>query len=181
MSEVILNNSEKNQCLSDFQRKQLQKLLQDQNLSEVNYRCINIMLLADQGKSQAEICQIIGCSTATASRWILLAKSGKAHQWREHLRGRPKKINDEYLERLYELLTENPCDYGYDYDRWSGQRLSKQLKRELGIKVSGQHINRLLKEMSEKEKKSDEQAIKPPSNSRLIIQDLPSTNSNNVE
>jgi transposase len=176
-----LNNSQDNQCLSNFQRKQLQKLLHDQNLSDTHYQCIRIMLLADQGKSQAEICQILGCSTATASRWILLAKSGKAHQWREHLRGRPKKINDRYLERLYELLAENPCDYGYDYDRWSGQRLSKQLKRELGIKVSEQHINRLLKERSEKEQKQNKQVIKPPSKSCLIIQDLPSIKSNNVE
>jgi transposase len=177
----MLNNSPKNQCLSDFQRKQLQKLLQTPNLPDTHNRCIQIMLLADRGKSQAEICQELGCSTSTASRWILLAKSGQAHLWREHLRGRPKKIDDEYLDRLHELLAKNPCDYGYDYDRWSGQRLSKQLKKELGIKVSGQHINRLLKKISETETKRDKKAIETQSNSRLIIQDLPSIKSNNIE
>jgi transposase len=176
-----LNSHKKNQCLSNFQRKQLQKLLHDQNLSDTHYRCIRIMLLADQGKSQAEICQILNCSTATASRWMILAKSGKAHQWRAHLRGRPKKINDRYLERLYQLLAENPGDYGYEYDQWSGQRLSKQLERELGIKVSGQHLNRLLKEMSANKKKPDKQSIKPRSNSRLIIEDLTDGKPNNVE
>lgn len=176
-----MNNSKKNQCLSNFQRKQLQELLQKQNLSKVNHQCIKIMLLADQGKSQTEICQILGCSTATASRWILLAKSGKAHQWQKHLRGRPKKINERHLERLHQLLTENPQNYGYDYDCWSGQRLSKQLKREFGIKVTGQHINRLLKEVSEQKKKLEKPEKKALSNSRLIIKDLPSTNPNNLE
>jgi len=53
-------------------------------------------------------------------------------------------VNDQYLERLKELVSHSPRDYGYPFQRWTAQWLSKHLK-EFGIEVSDRHINRLLK------------------------------------
>ncbi len=133
-------------CLTSSQRELLQQRLKE-NLPKLYSTRIEIMLLADEGKSQAEICQILGCTSATASRWIMLARSGMSHQWEECCRGRPKKINQQYLQRLKELVSCSPRDFGYPFQRWTGEWLARHLAQEFGIKVTKHHINRLLKDV----------------------------------
>ncbi|NJP09474.1 MAG: helix-turn-helix domain-containing protein [Leptolyngbyaceae cyanobacterium RU_5_1] len=110
-------------------------------------RRIEIMLLADDGQSQTEICAMLGCSQETARHWIGMARAGRAHQWDDCPVGRPQVINDQYVDRLKELVNRSPRDYGYPFKRWTAQVLSKHLANELGIDISNRHINRLLKKM----------------------------------
>lgn len=138
-------NSEKG-CLTQFQRKLLSKQLSSDLRSEYRRR-IEIMLLADLGKTQAQICAELGCSAETARYWIFMAQTGKAHLWNEHPLGRPKAANEKYQERLRELVHQGPRHHGYSFKRWTGQWLSKHLAKELGIEVSERHVNRLLREM----------------------------------
>ncbi|GGA00932.1 helix-turn-helix domain-containing protein [Okeania sp. KiyG1] len=91
-------------CLTSFQRKLLEKNLDDKLPWQYSQR-IEIMLLADEGKTQSHICKAIGCSPGTARHWILVAKSGQAHQWNNHPIGCPQEVNEQYLERLKELVT----------------------------------------------------------------------------
>jgi transposase len=142
------NYSEKidSQFLSAFQRKFLLKNLYTDLPNSYRQR-IQIMLLADEGKSQTEICRTLGCSPATVRYWMHIARSGMAHQWQDCPIGRPKVVNDEYLERLRELLKGSPRDYGYSFQRWTANWLSKHLAKELGIQVSDRHIKRLLKQL----------------------------------
>ncbi len=132
--------------LTPFERKMLQKSLQD-DLPESYRQRIQIMLLADQGNSQTKICQTLGCCPATARHWIHVACTGMAHQWQERSFGRPKTVNEEYLERLKELITHSPRDYGYPFRQWTKNWLHKHLEKEFGIKVSDRHLQRLLKQM----------------------------------
>lgn len=134
-----------NQFLTSFQRKLLLKHI-NEGRSEYRRR-IEIMLLADAGKSQAQVCEELGCSQKTARQWIGMARKGKAHLWHELPIGRPYTVNDRYLRRLRELVTHNPQDYGYPFKRWTAGWLSKHLTDETGIQISDRHINRLLKEM----------------------------------
>lgn len=142
------NYSEKidSQFLSAFQRKFLLKNLYTDLPNSYRQR-IQIMLLADEGKSQTEICRTLGCSPATVRYWMHIARSGMAHQWQDCPIGRPKLVNDEYLQRLRELLSGSPRDYGYSFQRWTANWLSKHLAKELGIQVSDRHIKRLLKQL----------------------------------
>lgn len=132
--------------LTPFQRKLLIKNLTTNLRSEYRRR-IEIMLLADLGQSQTEICTALNCSHETARYWIFMAQTGQAHQWKEIPIGRPKTINPEYLERLQELVDRSPKEFGYSFERWTAQWLSKHLAKELEIEVSDRHINRLLKKM----------------------------------
>lgn len=132
--------------LTPFQRKLLQKNLED-NLSESYRQRIQIMLLADEGKTQTEICQILGCCPATVRHWMHIARTGMAHQWQDCPLGRPKAINQEYLERLQQLLSQSPRDCGYGFRRWTVSWLRKHLAKELGIEVSDRHLKRVLKQM----------------------------------
>jgi transposase len=76
-----------------------------------------------------------------------MARSGLIHQWNQHNIGRPKRVSEEYCDRLHELVTHSPRQYGYCFDRWTAGCLSKHLAKEFAIEVSERHISRLLKEM----------------------------------
>ncbi|MEM8808252.1 MAG: helix-turn-helix domain-containing protein [Cyanobacteria bacterium P01_G01_bin.38] len=132
--------------LTVFQRKLLQNRLEN-DLPERYRKRIHIMLLADEGKSQAEICKALGCCHATVRHWILIAQSGQAHTWLDRPMGRPKLIHDDYRNRLKELVEQSPRDYGYAFRRWTAGWLSKHLEKEFNLRVSDRHINRLLKQM----------------------------------
>ncbi len=140
------NLEQQGKYLTPFQRKLLEKNLED-SLSAQHHQRISIMLLADEDKSQTEICKILNCSPATARHWIFMAKTGMAHKWQDHPIGRPKVVNDEYIARLKELVNQNPRECGYGFQKWTGQWLSKHLAKELGITVNARHVNRLLKQM----------------------------------
>jgi transposase len=134
------------QYLTRFQRQLLQKHLDTELTPEYRQR-IEIMILADEGKTQTQICKALGCSPLTARHWIFMAKSGQAHNWQEQPIGRPKIVNAEYLARLKELVSKSPKEFGYSFPRWTGQWLGKHLAKEFNIDVSARHINRLIREI----------------------------------
>jgi transposase len=68
-------------------------------------------------------------------------------RWMSQSVGRPKTINDQYLDRLKELVSHSPKQFGYPFDRWTAQWLRKHLLQETGVAISDRHINRLLKQM----------------------------------
>lgn len=166
------------QYLTLFQRKFLEKSLQE-DLPKSYRQRLQIMLMADNGKSQTEICQILRCCPATARHWMHIARSGMAHQWQDCPIGGPKLVNEEYLELLKELVTHSPRDYGYSFRTWTAHWLCKHLARELGISVSDRHLNRLLKQMgvSTKPKPSnaDEGKTEKAQSTKILIRDLEST------
>ena len=139
--------------LTVFQRKSLQKSGQ-QDLSDKQFQRIQIMLPADEGKTQAEVCEELGCCQATSRHWMTMARTNLAHHWQSNPIGRPTLVDEEYLQRLKQLVTTSPQainvpnkDYQYPFKRWTAQKLSQHLQAELGIKVTPQHLNRLLKQM----------------------------------
>jgi transposase len=133
--------------LTSFEREYLKKQLEQSDLHRQLRQRIKIMLLADEGKTQTEICRLLGCSTGTAGQWMLLAKAQMAHKFIEISRGRPKVANDEYKQRLQELVQSAPTEHGYSFRRWTAEWLSKHLTKELGITISARHISRLLREL----------------------------------
>lgn len=175
-------NQYKGKLLTPFQHKTLVKYLQT-NLQR-EYRCrIEIMLLADAGKSQTQICGIVGCSQEMARYWIALAEAGLAHKWNSRPIGRPKTINNQYLERLQELVKHSPREYGYAFGCWTAQWLSKHLAQEFGTQISDRHINRLLKKMglSTKSKSCCQLESESIRNSSIRINDLQSATESSNE
>lgn len=164
------------QYLTPLQQKLLLKSLQTDLRPEYRRR-IEIMLLADAGQSQTQICEALGCSAEMARYWIVMAQTGNAHKWSDYPMGRPKTVNKQYLNRFKELVSHSPREYGYPFQRWTGQWLSKHLAKELGIEVSSQHINRLLKEMGLSTRQQGDRAVPATGShneSQITIGDLQS-------
>jgi transposase len=143
--EQQLSTPPPSQYLNTLQRQLLEKSLEE-NLSPEYRQRIEIMLLADVGHTQTQICRAIGCSPLTARHWMMMLKTNQAHLWQEQPIGRPKTVNDQYLQRLIEVAATVPQQLGYDFTHWTGELLRQHLETELGIAVSARHINRLLKE-----------------------------------
>lgn len=139
-------NFVKSKFFTSFERQVLIQYLQ-RNLQLVYQKRIEIMLLADIGKSQTEICRIVGCSRGMASDWISIVQKGMAYKWHNLPVGRPKTISNEYMEHLKKIASHSPRKYGYAFSSWTDIWLSKHLAQEFGVQISGRHINRLLKQM----------------------------------
>ncbi len=183
-SQVLKNyDSEQSKYLTLFQKKALLKKLHS-NLQPEYRRRIEIMLLADIGKTQTQICKILGCCQEMARYWSALAQAGLAHRWQERPIGRPKTINEEYIQRLKELVTHSPREYGYAFTNWTAKWLSKRLAQEFEIEISDRHINRLLKKMglSTKQKPTSSfNSVEGKGDSSISICDLQSNCESNFE
>jgi transposase len=174
------DNHRQEQILTPFQRRLLQKSLQE-DLPQSYRQRIEIMLLANEGKSQAEICRTLGCCQATVRHWTHIARAGMAHQWQDCPIGRPKAVNEQYRERLKELVNNTPRDYGYCFRRWTVNWLKKHLAKELGIEISDRHLKRLLKQMGlstiRKPKEAKLASSREKGSQNVLIHDLKSANS----
>jgi transposase len=166
-----MNQNSEGIYLTSFQRKMLAENLQQEVPNSYRQR-LEIVLLTDRGKTPAEIRRILGCSAATASRWMQLTKAGLAHQYLDCPVGRPKLITDEYIEFLRELLQHSPQDYGYPFKTWTVGWLGKHIAKEKGIEVSHSHLKRVMRELGLSTKSRAQQ---PPRQSRanISIADLP--------
>jgi transposase len=149
--------------LNDFQRKRLQKALENPQLSDRNRVRIEIMLRFSDGTSQKEICRNLQCSPATARTWIQVVQSGQAHRWEEFCQdGRPKILEEHHCNRLFALVKyHSPKDFKFAFREWTAKALQTQLLREFNIKVSTRHINRVLKEAGLSRRKQGTQEIPP--------------------
>jgi transposase len=132
--------------LTPFQHQLLRDNI-DRDLPAAHRQRLEIMLLTDAGKTQAAICRSLGCSVATASRWMQLTKAGLAHQYLDYPVGRPKLVTAEYIEFLRELLEHSPKDYGYPFKTWTVSWLGKHIAKEKGIAVSQSHLKRVMREL----------------------------------
>lgn len=173
INQLIHENSP-NKHLTKFQRQLLEKSLQSETIPEYRQR-VEIMLLADEGKTQTQICRALSCSPLTARHWIFMAKSGQAHNWKAQTIGRPKTVTSDYLDRLKQLTSESPRDLGYPFSRWTGQWLSKHLSQEFNIEVTARHVNRLIEEMNDEARvvnTINQQHQEVGNSSHLVIADL---------
>ena len=179
-------DTQKGKYLTDFQRKLLQKNLQDNNLSKKYRQRIQIMMLADEGKTQSQICEALTCSVVTVRHWTLVANMGQAHNWQSNPLGRPKAVNEEYLKRLKELANQSPqfinipgTEFKYPNKCWTAKKLAQHLAKEFGIELSDRHIRRLLQQMGLSTRKkaieTNSEDCKTQQKNRLVIGDLGSS------
>ncbi|MCC5614777.1 helix-turn-helix domain-containing protein [Nostoc sp. CHAB 5836] len=84
--------------LTSFQRKLLLKSLETDLRPEYRRR-IEIMLLADAGQSQTQICEALLCSQETARHWMTIAQTGQAHHWSDRPMVSLKVMNEQHLTR----------------------------------------------------------------------------------
>jgi transposase len=162
---------EQTQYLVALLAKFLPNELPDQLRPEYRRR-LEIILRTNLGQSQAEICAALGCSQETARYWMTIAQTEEAKQRSTHPLGRPKRVNEHYLNRLKELVIHSPKEYGYPFERWTARWLSKHLTKEFDIQVSDRHINRLLQQMGLSTRNGQSEVKTKQNNTKITINDI---------
>ncbi len=127
------------------QVKKLAEALRENLLPHVRERVLIILHHYD-GKTQINIAKFLGCSPRTVAEWCrhgdpddLASLENKREQ--EHYR----KATSEYIQLLLEIIEKEPQELGYEFGRWTGERLATYLASQTGIELSGSQVRRILK------------------------------------
>lgn len=130
--------------LNPEQKKKLQKALKEEENAEIRERIL-ILLLLNDGKTQAEVAEFIGCGTKKVSYWCVHGDPDNLESLKdERMKGNHRKATEEYIELLLETVDKEPKELGYEFGRWTAKRLATYLEQETGIKLSSSQVRRIL-------------------------------------
>jgi transposase len=130
--------------LNREQVEKLQKALKEEDNGHIRERILMLLLLND-GKTQAKIAEFLGCSINKVSYWCIHGDPDNLESLKdERMRGNHKKATDKYIEILLETIDKEPEELGYDFGRWTAQRLATYLESITGIQLSGSQVRRIL-------------------------------------
>lgn len=131
--------------LNPKQIEKLQKALREEEKANIRERIL-ILLLLNDGKTQSNIADFLGCSVNKVSYWCVKRNPNNLESLiDERMNGNHKKATDKYIETLLKTLEKEPQELGYNFGRWTAQRLATYLEKSTGIKLSGGQVRRILK------------------------------------
>ena len=130
--------------LNQSQKERLQKLVRVGECPRLREHAL-ILLLQNDGKTYEEIANFIGCGYRTVAHWCVHGDPDNLNSLRDKReQGNYRKATEEYIELLQNVVEKSPSDFGYEFGRWTGERLSTYLSEQTGIKLSGKQISRIL-------------------------------------
>ena len=110
--------------LTPSQVTQRWQALKESELPHVRERIL-IILLQKDGKPQQEIAKFLGCSYRTVAYWCMHGDPDNLetlHNKREYEHYR--KATAEFIELLLKTVDQSPADLGYEFGRWTAERLT---------------------------------------------------------
>jgi transposase len=126
-------------------KRQLRRMRRKTREKGLAMRC-QIVLLSARGHTRAATAEAVGCSVS----WVyqVLARFREAG-----VAGLPDrredngelKLDERYLNLLYELVDRSPRDYGYARPTWTQELLAKVMHKKTGVKVHTGTMSRALK------------------------------------
>ena len=132
--------------LNSQQIEQLQKALKEEKNGDIRERIL-ILLLLNDGKTQAKIAEFLGCSVNKVSHWCLKGAPDNLETLTDaRMSGNHRKATDKYIKILLDTIDKEPQELGYEFGRWTAQRLAIYLEHSTGIKLSGAQVRRILKQ-----------------------------------
>jgi transposase len=130
--------------LTPEQKEKLQKALKREVNGDIRERIL-ILLLLNDGKTQPEVANFLGCSKNKVCYWCVHGDPDNLESLKdERMKGNHQKATEKYLEILLETVEKEPQELGYEFGRWSAQRLATYLEKETGISLSGSQVRRIL-------------------------------------
>jgi transposase len=104
-----------------------------------------ILLLQNDGKTYEDIASFIGCGYRTVAHWCVHGDPDNLDSLKDkRQQGNYRKATEQYIELLLEVVEKAPSEFGYEFGRWTGERLSTYLQQQTGIKLSSKQISRIL-------------------------------------
>ena len=140
--------------LNDYERSELQELVNRHNTAQQIVLRAKIILLASNGKNHGAIARILGISLDMArlwrKRWFETSdKKLPIFQRLQDLEriGAPVKFSMEQVIELFALACSKPEDYGRPISHWTPRELADEIiKQGIIQSISVRHVGRLLEE-----------------------------------
>lgn len=134
--------------LNQSQKERLQKLVRVGECPRLREHAL-ILLLQNDGKTYEEIANFIGCGYRTVAYWCVHGDPDNLDSLRDKReQGNYRKATEEYIELLQNVVEKDPSEFGYEFGRWTGERLSTYLLEQTGIQLSSKQISRILQKRS---------------------------------
>jgi transposase len=120
--------------LSQEQREKLLKNLKEQENPYIREKIL-ILLLMNEGKTYQEISNFLDIAYPTVAYWAVHGDPDNLESFLDGRReGNFRKVTKEYEELLLEIIEKEPAEYGYEFGRWTADRLATYLESVTGIK-----------------------------------------------
>lgn len=130
--------------LTAQEKQELQQKLKFHEHPDIRERIL-VLLLRNDGKTQQEIADFLGCSLRKVAYWCTHGNPSNLDSLTDaRMQGNYHKATEEYIDLLLEVIDKDPQEYGYEFGNWTAQRLATYLKQETGIALSGSQIRRIL-------------------------------------
>lgn len=109
------------------------------------WRRLKAVSLYEQGYSTEEICNILDVSRCSVFYWVnRYRKLGIRGLIEEYHPGRPRRLAEEELERLGEILDSGPVAYGFSSGIWTCARVGHVIQAEFGVRYHEDHVRKIL-------------------------------------
>jgi transposase len=130
--------------LKPEQKEKLQQALKREDNGEIRERIL-ILLLLNDGKTQQEIADFLGISKNTVCYWCIHGDGENLESLKDkRMKGNYQKSTEKYEELLLATIEKEPEELGYEFGRWTAQRLATYLEDQTGIKLSSSQVRRIL-------------------------------------
>lgn len=131
--------------LTAEEKQELQKQLKFHEHPDIRERIL-ILLLRNDGKTQQEIADFLGCSLRKVAYWCTHGDPSNLDSLiDERMKGNYHKVTEQYIDLLLETIEKDPQELGYEFGRWTAERIAVYLEQETGIRLSGSQVRRTLK------------------------------------
>jgi transposase len=131
--------------LSSETKETLQQALKEHEHPDIRQRAL-IFLLLNNGNTQAQTAELIGCSLRKVAYWSLHGDPDNLDSFKdERMKGNYRKATEEYINLLLETIELQPEQCGYEFGRWTTARLAIYLGEKTGIELSSTQVRRILK------------------------------------
>jgi transposase len=101
--------------------------------------------LINDGKTYQEISEFLNIAYPTVAYWAVHGDPDNLDSFLDGRReGNFSKVTQEYENLLLEVVEKEPAEYGYEFGRWTAERVATYLEQVTGIKLSGAQVRRRL-------------------------------------
>jgi transposase len=98
-----------------------------------------------EGMSARQIAKALGCGRSTVFGWLAEAREGRLAPDRKKPPGRPPKLSDQQLGRLYAMLFKDPRQFEFDFGLWTRQIVAELIERKFGVTMSVTAVGAMLR------------------------------------
>ena len=131
--------------LSFETKKSLQQVLKEHEHPDIRQIAL-IFLLLNNGNTQAQTAELIGCSLRKVAYWSIHGDPENLDSFKDdRMRGNYRKATEEYINLLLEIIEVEPEKYGYEFGRWTTARLAIYLEKKTGVELSSTQVRKILK------------------------------------